>query len=293
MSTEPNKEHIAGLLNTYCQQSESQAHAARKIGVSTATVSNILAHKWDKISGAMWRRVAVGVTPVGERVYPTSAYNTIWAVAEAAQRQGRMKAVVGLSGVGKTTALKAYSQNNRSVLYILAMECMTPRDLLVRLLKAAGINYTGSRMEMLDRLCAWLLEYDAPLIIIDDAGKLKEGRMHLFQQIYDLMEGHCGILLSGLPYMYDNLRKAAERERPGMPELKRRIGYCQPLDKPTPAEVAEVAKLNGIDAHHLWGKEMAAMLYRHCKDFGTLVESVQNILDAPESFTLKHIESIL
>ena len=71
------REQIAARLKEYCVQKGSQNKAANSLnGVSSATVSKVLAGDWDTISDEMWRSIAsqIGHETKGWQIAETRAY---------------------------------------------------------------------------------------------------------------------------------------------------------------------------------------------------------------------------
>ncbi|MBD5584882.1 MAG: ATP-binding protein, partial [Clostridia bacterium] len=81
MITTDEKKQISEQLRAYCEQKGSQNKAAASLnGVSSATVSKVLAGNWDTIADDMWRSIAgqigAGKTAEEWQLVPTRAYKT-------------------------------------------------------------------------------------------------------------------------------------------------------------------------------------------------------------------------
>ena len=78
MMQKDQKQQICDQLRAYCDQKGSQNKAANSMnGVSSATISKILAGSWETISDEMWRTVAAqtGGKVEGWQVVSTQAYD--------------------------------------------------------------------------------------------------------------------------------------------------------------------------------------------------------------------------
>lgn len=103
------KQQICEQLRSYCDQKGSQNKAANSLnGVSSATISKVLAGSWDTISDEMWRTIAAqtGGKPEGWQVVNTKAYECMTFTLTNAQTDALVLAVTGDAGCGKTEAIK-------------------------------------------------------------------------------------------------------------------------------------------------------------------------------------------
>ncbi len=75
--TQEQKQQISDQLRAYVEQKGSGNKAAASMnGVSSATISKVLAGKWETISEDMWRSIAAqtGHKAEGWQLVPTRAY---------------------------------------------------------------------------------------------------------------------------------------------------------------------------------------------------------------------------
>jgi hypothetical protein len=285
-----NKYQIREYLRSFCERAGSQKKASRKLGISASYISQILAANDNHIHLETWRLLSKQLLPSEWQRIETHNFRTITRLCSDCQNYGLMRALVGYSGAGKTTALRYYAREHRNVFYVHCLEGMTQKEFIRELLTEMGIDAEGTRTQLIRRLTTEFLQLDRPLLLLDDAGKLGYNHLHKVQQLYDLTRdeaggGNAGIVLAGVDYMYDNLARAARRERPGAPELKRRIGYKQDLKRPKRKEIEAIAQQNGID-----DPGVLDVLARNCKDFGTLAEAIRNYQRLPQGSTPQDFE---
>ena len=280
--TEKLKTEITAKLDTFVERIGSQNRAAQMLGVSAAYLSSIRSGKWEKIADKTWRLLGKQLLSRDWKLVRTANFDTIQATCLDCQDNGLTRFITGYSGAGKTTALRHYAREARDVIYVHCLDGTTRKQFLRDVLTAMGVEYEGNERQLLDRVRREFLAMEAPLLILDDAGKLPLRLLQKVQQVYDLTrsetgEGNLGIILAGVDYAYDNLKKWALRERAGAPELRRRIGYNQQLSRPSKKEVSAVASKNGIEEDGVIND-----LWRHCKDFGSLAEAIRNIQRLPD-----------
>ena len=104
MMQKDQKQQICDQRLSVCDQKGSQNKAANSMnGVSSATISKILAGSWETISDEMWRTVAAqtGGKVEGWQVVSTQAYDRMTFTLTNAQADALVLAVTGEAGSGK------------------------------------------------------------------------------------------------------------------------------------------------------------------------------------------------
>ena len=249
--TQTEKQAIAASLKNYCEQKGSQNKAARSMDISSATVSKVLASDWDTISDDMWRSIAAKVGHDGTQwqIVKTSAYERMTFLLTEAQRDSLVLGVTGFAGCGKTEAVKNYSQVHRSVYHLCCSEYWTMRTFITKLLKSLGMSQTGgTTSDQMDAIVERLQETDTPLIVLDEADKLKDPVLYFFISLYNQLEGQCGIVLCATDYLQKRIERGLRFGRKGYEEIHSRIGRrFVKLQVINEADIAAVCKANGVD----------------------------------------------
>lgn len=249
------KERIADALRVYVSRYPSQNKAAASLtGVSAATVSAMLKGNHGVISEEMWRNVEKQVRPVsaphGWQIVETTAYNEVQAVLMDAQLYGNVRWVVGDAGCGKTTAARSYEANHREVFSVLCDEDMRKSDFVREIARKVGIKTAGMRLrEMLEATTDYLMQLNSPLLIFDEGDKLNDNVFHYFINIYNRLEGHCGIVFLSTGYIERRLERGVAAGKKGYAEIYSRIGRKYFALEPTGAEdVIAVCQANGLES---------------------------------------------
>lgn len=284
------KEQVVVLLKAKMETKKiSQNKAAPMIGTSAATLSNILNGVWENVSDEMWQTVAFWAG-YNRNPWPLkTTYNTthIFQLCEDARVNGRMMAIGAATGLGKTTALKRYNNDNINTFYTLATPSMCKGDFINALMKSAGLDEGGTIHRRITCYVNYLRSLSSPLIIVDDFGKLKENSLFLIQEIYDMMDGNVGLIMAGTEAAKRDFLKKASRDRGGYRELKRRISYWLPLKGVSATFIENMAKEHGI-------KEADAieLLKKIVRNYGDLRELIINYKKLVESYEKKekHIQ---
>lgn len=245
------REHIAARLKEYCVQKGSQNKAANSLnGVSSATVSKVLAGDWDTISDEMWRSIAsqVGHESKGWQIAETRAYKRMVFLLNNAKTDSLVMAVTGDAGCGKTEAIKNYTAGNRNVYHLCCSEYWNRRTFMGKLLQCMGVDYTGSTVsDMMDDIIDNLKRKERPLIVLDEADKLTDQVFYFFISLYNQLEDHCGIILCATNYLEKRIKKGLRTKRKGYEEIYSRMGRkFVELQVINSEDVAAVCVANGV-----------------------------------------------
>jgi DNA transposition AAA+ family ATPase len=286
--TDQHKKQIQAALRKWIEAAQlSQNQAATQLGISAGYISKILAGEFSwktadkefKVSDEMWSRLRsqLKLENGSWQIFETRNYKAIHRLCDDARENRRMMAISAPTGLGKTCALDSYRMATPNTWYVLCDKLMNRKALLSDILRSMGIDTDGTSRALMQRICDRLNSVNGGLLILDDAGKLKPELLTLIQIIFDRTDGvsgsrSCGIVISGTDSLEDTVRTYARRNRHGMPELLRRIGFWQNLRKPGREEIKAIASGNGItNSDHM------AWLTAQVKDFGSLRETCQNL----------------
>lgn len=250
--TNEQKQQICDQLRAYCAQKGSQNKAANSLnGVSSATVSKILAGNWDTIADEMWRSIAgqIGAPKAeGWQLVETRAYKAMTFTLENAQRDSLVMAVIGEAGSGKTEAIKNYAAKGRNVYHLVCSEYWNRRTFMAKVLQSMGEIYSGTTVaDMMDAIVDTLKRKEAPLIVLDEADKLSDQVLYFFISLYNQLEGHCGIIMTATRYLRARIEKGLRLNRKGYAEIYSRIGRkFVELPLHNSEDVAAVCAANGV-----------------------------------------------
>lgn len=245
------KQMIAARLKEYCAQKGSQNKAANSMnGVSSATVSKVLAGDWDTISDEMWRTIAsqIGHETKAWQIAETQAYKRMVFLLDNAKQDSLVLAVTGDAGCGKTEAIKNYTAAHRHVYHLCCSEYWNRRTFMGKLLQCMGVDFTGSTVsDMMDDIIDTLKRIDSPLVVLDEADKLSDQVLYFFISLYNQLEGHCGIILCATNFLEKRIKKGLRTKRKGYEEIYSRIGRkFVALQVVNSEDVAAVCVVNGV-----------------------------------------------
>lgn len=249
--TTTERQQIAARLKEYCAQKGSQNKAANSLsGVSSATVSKVLAGDWDTISDEMWRTIATqtGHEAKTWKIAETRAYKRMTFLLDNARVDSLVLAVTGDAGCGKTEAIKNYTSAHRNVYHLCCSEYWNRRTFMGKLLKTMGVDTTGSTVsDMMDDIIDTLKKKEQPLVVLDEADKLSDQVLYFFISLYNQLEGHCGIILCATNFLAKRVKKGLRLGRKGYEEIYSRMGRkFVELQVVNAEDIAAVCVANGV-----------------------------------------------
>ena len=249
--TQEQKKQISEQLRAYCARKGGQNKAAVSLGVSSATVSKILAGNWETIADEMWRSIAAQVSDTGARgwqVVKTRAYEVMAFTLANIQADHLTAAVIGGAGSGKTEAIKNYTAAGRNVYHMVCSEYWNRRTFMAKLLQNMGATVSGTTVsDMMDNIVETLKRKESPLIVLDEADKLSDQVLYFFISLYNQLEDQCGIILTATSNLKARIEKGLRLNRKGYAEIYSRIGRkFVELPLPNSEDVAAVCVANGV-----------------------------------------------
>lgn len=253
METITNKERDNARLwlREYVARIGSQNKAAKALGVSAATLSNIENEKWELLKPEMIKKVAAAVRPTsgaGWQVVTTHSLSECFVAMDDARLYCNVHWVVGESGCGKTTAATHYAQTHPNVFYILCSEDMRKSDFVRGIASAMGLSYDGlSVRETLALVTRTMVTLENPLLIIDEGDKPLDNVFHYYINLYNLLEDKCGFVFLSTPYIKRRISSGLRIGKKGYKEIDSRIGRkFFDLEPTTARDVEMVCRGNGL-----------------------------------------------
>lgn len=282
---------VAAIAERKAARRLSQNQTARELGLSAAQLSNVLnAEQHGKVSDKLWRQLEhqLGLAG-GWSVVETGNFNSITALCADTRHRSRMTGIIGRSGYGKTTALRHVAATTPATFYVFCDSLMTKRDFLEEIAAACGLQAEGNVSRLQRAISDFLATQDRPLLIFDDAGKLKPACHEIVQRLYDAGTGRLGLVLAGTPALKQWLDKAVRRGKIGADEYDRRIEYWLTLERPDADTIAHFCRANGIDTG-----DCIAYVERTAGNYGTLKAIITNarLLADSEAVTLDILEQV-
>jgi DNA transposition AAA+ family ATPase len=250
--THTQKESIKELCKQQIKNGISQNKFAHKIGISPATLTNLLKGSWELISNDMWTKVAdaVGYKIEQWNVVRTANHITITALMREAKIYGETYAFLAPQGSSKTMSVKQFAIENANVAVVSCEEHWTKREFLMKLYRALGHNNEnnsiGEYMDAIENVCR---DTDQPLIVLDEIDKLSDNLLLFFVSLYNRLHGKCGIFICCTEYLKHRVEKGIRKNRKGFAEFFSRTGGKFIIGSaPGVADIVAICKANGIES---------------------------------------------
>ena len=252
MITNEEKEMIRVRLGEYCEMKGSQKRAATSlVGVSPATVTQIVTGKWELINEKMWRSIAaqIGVKQTRWNIVETRNYRALSEIFADAQENALVLAVCGEAGTGKSLTAAHYGAETPNVYVLACSEYWNRKTFLRELLRVMGKNPAGDTVgDMVDDVVMELKRRENPLIILDEADKLSDQVMFFFITFYNKLEDYCGIVLMATDYLEKKVRRGLRLNKKGYKEIYSRIGRrFVAMPGLSATDISDVCRANGVE----------------------------------------------
>lgn len=230
------KERFEGFLEGH---SLTQATVARSLGVSKTALSQTLNGKYSGDVQAILEKIEAYMENFSENrfvnqhsktIHVKSYLNGIGFLSVSASRSG-MYLLIGGSGTGKTTVLKAFKRRTPNAILIEVWAGMTKNRLLRELAEKLNIElYKKESGDVFKRICDALQKRDA-VILIDECEYLSHQALETLRRIYDFAERGV-IVLAGTDRLLGNLKGTNSDHRQLYRRIKRKwsIGTLDAAD---------------------------------------------------------------
>lgn len=273
--TNLQKNEIVQLIETEKNRLGSYAKVATKCDVSTATISQMVRNNWDLIKTELWSKVgfALGYDDSEWQIAETLGYKKVANICNDAKNEAFFMILSSPAGMGKTAPLKTYYELNsdNDVFYIKCRE-WAKREFLVELCKSLGIDSSKYYVHV-DKLGAKVSEFfnqrkgKKPLLIVDDAGKLRDSAIRWFIHLFDENEDDMGCLIAGTEYLEKRIKDGVRLKKLGYDEIESRFGRTYlSLIGTTQKDAQIICSVNGIHDKALQNK-----LFEECKPIKKII----------------------
>lgn len=251
--TNGNKEKIHAQL-LILREKKSQNKLANTAGISAGYMSQIMNKKWDAIANDTWQKIQLNLGLVLEEkqwnLASTRCFREMALTIKAAKKRSLCIGIAGKAGWGKSAFYKQFAVENDNVFYIQCSDHWTKKMFFQNFLRVLGEDWMCyySVAEMAERVIVALKQLRKPQVILDEMDKLKESPFLFFISLYNKLEDHCSLVVSGSPYFEKNVVAKAKRNKRGYEEFYSRIGlkFIKPA-APLQADITAICKANGIN----------------------------------------------
>jgi DNA transposition AAA+ family ATPase len=206
------------------------------------------ASEWRKIQDYFSTYAEEHVVATDWQIANTQNFGIAVGVFQKAQSQKLCLALTGTTGFGKTESAKRYRQKTGGVVYVHCNTEMTKTQFLDAILLDLGIapqHRGGNTQEKITSIIRAIVKLENPLLIIDDAGKLRDSAFRMFQILFDESAGQVGFALTGVPEFKKKVFLLADKGTYCYREIARRIGWISMGDI-RKTDIENICQKNGI-----------------------------------------------
>ena len=248
--TNEQTRQVREALIRYVGSFKSQTEAAESLnGVSSSTISQVRNHNWELLSQRMWHHIArqVGFYCGEWQPGDTGAYLLLRILFSDAQHYSMAYGIAIGAGLGKTFTAGHYIRENDNTFYLACNEQLNRKSFISALMASAGLAAKGSTPEMMTRLTEYILQKEEPLLILDDAHKLKDRVLHLAVLLANSLAGAAGIVIMGNDELRTKILDGVRLKKVGYDDIYKSIGRrFITLGSLGPKDVELVCRANGL-----------------------------------------------
>ena len=244
----------------------SATEVARKCGVSVSALSLFRSGKYgakeDRLAEAIAR--SLGYRENHWRVVESvTSYRQVEVAFRAAKEEALWMGISSKAGIGKTETLRDLFNRSAddSVVFVQCSEWNARRfmtELYEKTVGKADRYLTVEEMKAAVIGHFWGVSSRNPVLLIDEADKLKPASMAILIDLYNRTESFLGALLAGTEVLEETVKRGAARARKNMDEMDSRLGrqFIHLLGA-TRKDVRDICSANGVDdaeaQDRIWG----------------------------------------
>ena len=252
--TNQQKKQVREALIRYTGNFGTQTEASESLqGISASTISQVKNNNWELLSDRLWHTIARQVgfysEANGYEIQPadTSAYLLLRILFSDAQHYAMAYGIAIGAGLGKTFTATCYTRENENTCYTTGHENHNRKSFMIALMRSAGLDPKGSVPQMMEQFTAHISLLDEPLLIIDDAHKLKDRVLHLVVLLANALAGKVGIVVMGNTELRIRIIEGVRLKKIGFDEIYKSIGRrFITLTCLGPKDVELVCRANGV-----------------------------------------------
>lgn len=213
-----NEKNLVEKLKSFQDTgSFTQSKLAKMLGINEGALSAWLKNKYEGKNEEIDSKVEKFLTMQEKKnqnkitdfdFLPTSIAKQVFAAAQYCHLDSLIGICYGTPGLGKTTAIKEYANNNTGVVIIECEERMKVKLLVETLYKKLnlGDEKNWDLQDMKEKILNKLKDSNW-LIIVDEAEHLSEDAFTTLRRLHDFSECSFGILFTGTQKLYNNLMR--------------------------------------------------------------------------------------
>jgi DNA transposition AAA+ family ATPase len=251
-----NRNAIIKHIDLWKSKLGSYSAVARKCNINPGALSTILQGKYGADENTMLQRIARALDYRENtwQIEPSiNNYRVIEQVYSDAKTQSMWFAISNKAGSGKTATMEdIFNRDQSGTVTFIQAEEWSGRQFLQKLV-AKTVGELDAKYRTIAELMDIVVNYfndmslERPVLLIDEADKLKPGALRTLIPLYNRTEHRLGVILSGTENLEKEIKAGVRIRKKGYDELESRIGrtYIN-LRGATKEEVYKICQTNGI-----------------------------------------------
>ena len=258
MITQNQKNDILALIEAEKNRLGSYAKVAVKLSISEASMSQLRSGKYNTEGDDIWLKIAraleFSLSDKTWNIVHTSHTRTIYGLLNMAKKNKLFVGISHRAGSGKSASTKNYEISNKTAC-VFRIECRewNKKEFLYKLCQTLGIEADKRYNSNLDVMLQDVTDFfnirasQSPLLILDEADKLKSAALRLLIPLYNECEGKMGLVICGTENLKKDLERGVKYSVKGYDELHSRFGRrLVQLSGCTEGDIKSICEANGI-----------------------------------------------
>jgi hypothetical protein len=274
--TAQQKQELALLIEEEKNRLGSYNKVAVKCGVSDASISLVVNGKHDQVRSGVWEKIAAGLQwrPDGWQLVEITNTRLLHRVYEDARTASLFMAVSHRAGSGKTASSKAYVSAQKSGVYLLQAREWGRREFLLNLCRTLGIDPGRGYIHTDEMVMSIVSFFKArarfrPLLIIDEADKLRPAALRAIITFYNELEEQLGMVVMGTDNLEKEIKRGVKFQMKGFDEIDSRFGRnFIHLVGATLSDVTAICEANGLTE-----KGQAKTIFDECEPRQVMIQN--------------------
>ena len=237
MIKEQQKREILALVENEAKVLGSYNRLATKLGISSAAISNNIRRpeNWGNVADSTWANIGkilrYSFRNNGWVVVDTENMRIMKNVMQMAQNKAMFLAVSEKAGSGKTISMETYkTEDETNAVYMLQCEEWNRKAFLIRLAQCCGVDTKDGYVsadtigEKIIKTLKQKAAVSMPLVLLDEADKLRPGALRWLIHLYNKLEDEIGVVIAGSENLKKQIKSGVNRAVKGYDEIDSRFG---------------------------------------------------------------------
>lgn len=219
-------------------------------GITLQHIAHIIHNNHEQVTDKVWQLLArqIGFYESHWNPADTGTYLLLRILFGDAQHFGLAYGIAINSGLGKTFAARQYVQEHPNACLVSCSELHNRKTFIMSILESLNLPAKGTVPQLVQQLATGIAGCNEPLIVIDDAHKLKDRVLHFLVTVVGCISGRCGVVIMGNETLATRIITGARLNKEGFGLIYNIIGRrFITLGRPGPNDVDVICRANHLN----------------------------------------------